>query len=582
MLYAVYEKCPVFGGKVESGQPRRDRRRCPACARPSWSRARTRRSTACMAASRSSPTAGGPPQSARKKLKVTWDEGPTADAEQRGFATRAPELAGQPPASRSRDDGDADAALAGAAKVVEAAYSYPFIAHAPLEPQNCTAQFKDGKLEIWAPTPEPADRARSSWPRRWASRRATSPSTCSRRRRLRPAADQRLHGRGRLDRQGSGACRSSCCGRAKTTCSTTSTARAASTTSGRGRRGGPAGRLARPLRHLRRRRAASRSTAGISPQRVPGRLRPNFGFHASLMPLGVPDGRAAGAGSNAFCFVFQSFIDELAHAAGKDPCVPARAARRGRRAARRPSADGFNAGAHAGRARAACAEKSGWGRQQMPRGVGMGVAFHFSHRGYFAEVARVRVDAAARDEGREGVGRGRRRQSRSSTRAPRSTRCRARHRRHGAADVQEITFDGGRTMQSNFHDYPLVRIAQAPPEIEVRLREVRQPADRLGEPALPPVSRRLQRALCGHRQALPLVTAGQAWILVGVSAATLRQFYRKAELGHPAGVTGYGGDEGRASADARPLRRRRDGRGRLVRRHAAASCARLGSRRLRA
>ncbi|MFV4677377.1 molybdopterin cofactor-binding domain-containing protein, partial [Mycobacterium tuberculosis] len=50
---------------------------------------------------------------------------------------------------------DADAALKSAAHVVEAAYSYPFVSHAPLEPQNCTARWDGDRLEIWASTQNP-------------------------------------------------------------------------------------------------------------------------------------------------------------------------------------------------------------------------------------------------------------------------------------------------------------------------------------------------------------------------------------------------------------------------------------------
>src|SRR6476620_9392698 len=95
-------------------------------------------------------------QSARKKLQVTWSEGRWATQSTAEHERRAKELAAQPPARTLRNDGDVEGALKGASKVVEAAYTFPHISHAPLEPQNCTARFQNGKLEMWSTSQTPA------------------------------------------------------------------------------------------------------------------------------------------------------------------------------------------------------------------------------------------------------------------------------------------------------------------------------------------------------------------------------------------------------------------------------------------
>lgn len=92
---------------------------------------------------------------ARKLLIAEWDNKGHDKHSDASFAAAAKAAFAGKPLTAVRTIGEPDGALAGAAKVLKAEYSYPFLAHATLEPQNCTALFNDDKLEIWAPSQMP-------------------------------------------------------------------------------------------------------------------------------------------------------------------------------------------------------------------------------------------------------------------------------------------------------------------------------------------------------------------------------------------------------------------------------------------
>jgi isoquinoline 1-oxidoreductase beta subunit len=512
MLYAAYQKCPAIGGKVVSANLD-EIKSMPGVVDAFLVKGNDNvrellDGVAVVGTSTHAVFA------AKRSLEVQWDEAEASKDSWSGLVASAEALRGTRGPEDILDKGDVDAAYTDPDNTtVEAFYEYPFVAHLCMEPMNCTAHYKKGtggardELELWIPTQGPGRafgvaqsmfgldqdqvmvhqmRLGGSFGRRVyteyicevieISKRVGAPVKLTWTREddirhdfFRVGGFQSV--KGSVDK---------------------------------------AGKLVAFEDHFMGMQTNGRPVSGsrFSNREFPLPNVANARATRTMFDIDTPCGPWRAPGSNTTSFVIQSFLDELAHAAGRDYLDFLLETMGEPRWLEEGNVRALNTGRAAGVIRLA-AEKAGWGRT-MPKGSGLGLAFHFSHAGHIAEVAEVSVDAnkkltvhkvtVAVDVG------------------PIINMSGATSQVEGAVIdglstmmAQKITFEDGRIEQSNLHDYEVLRLPNAP-EVESHFIQSDYAPTGLGEPALPPLAPAVGNAIfaaTGHRvRKMPLTEEG--------------------------------------------------------------------------
>jgi len=479
MLYAVFEKCPSFGGKVRSANV--DELRGLPGVTHAFVVEGGEALEGLLPGVAIVATSWWAAQSARQALRVDWEThhaDSSADYERR--AAELKELPGE----TLRADGNVEEALGSAEKIVEASYYYPFVSHANMEPQNCTALFHEsGRLELWAPSQNPKGgrqlvsetlgipeerihvnltRIGGGFGRRlrhdfmveaaWIAREVRRPVQLQWTREddmrhdfYRPAGWH--HFRAGIDADG---------------------------------------RMNAFDHHFVTfgRNGQTVSGAGLPANHYPAGLVPNFRLRQSLIETQVPTGPWRSPGHSAFCWAYQSFFDEVAVAAGRDQ-LEFRLDLLSRSFGEPP----LDLARTSGTLRVA-ADKAGWGRK-VAANRGLGMAFHFDHGGFVSHVAEVSAegDSVRVEKVWSGIDIG-----------PVINLSGARNQVEGcvvdalSTAQLEITFADGAAQQGNFDQYGLLRINQAP-EIECHFIQSDNPPSGLGEPPFAPATPAIANAI---------------------------------------------------------------------------------------
>jgi isoquinoline 1-oxidoreductase beta subunit len=425
----------------------------------------------------------------RAALDVEWDPGDGGAIDTTELARSYRALAAQPGGVKAKAAGDPAAAMKTAAKVVEAEYDLPYLAHAPMEPLNCTVRITADKCEIWTGTqlqtvdqgtaaqitglkPEQVE-IHTQFLGGGFGRRAT-PTSDFVREAVQVAKAASLPVKTvwtREDDIHGGYYRPQFFHKVKV---------------GLDAKGAPVAwqhtlvgqsfLIGTPFEGMVKNGVDPTACEGVFDSAYLGDV-PNHlvEHHAPKSPVTTLWWRSVGHSHSGF--VMETMIDELAKAAGQDPLAYRRA-----RLAKHPR--------HLGALELAVA-KAGWGTP-LPRGRFRGLAVHESFSSYVAQVAEVSVDAGkirvhrvvcAIDCGTAVNPAGVAAQLESAVVFGLS-----------AALYGEITFREGRVQQSNFHDYRPLRLFEMP-VVEVHIVPSTERPSGVGEPGVPPIAPAVANAL---------------------------------------------------------------------------------------
>ncbi len=446
---------------------------------------------------------------AKNALKIDWDLSNASTFNWEEFLERSKSAALKDGGTSLFSDGDVKTAFNSADKTVEHVYAYPFLAHAPLEPQNCTAKVDGDKVEIWAPTQMPTQavqmvaenfgfkpenivlnqtRCGGGFGRRLfndfvaeavaISQKAGVPVKVQWTREddmandyYRPGA---VHGcAAALDASGK----------------ITGWKVNFHTLSKDGETPG-------------------RSPNAYMDNEFPRHLVDHYSVNETVTKMAIPTGWWRAPISNGFAFVYGSFLHEIAHETGQDYVELVLSLYGDDQIIPGPQGSEINTARAKGVIREV-AKRSNWGKK-LPKGRAQGLAYYYSHSGYIGEVVELEVSAdkavkvhkvdVVADVGPIVNMSGAENQCAGSVIDGLSTMMNL-----------QVNIQNGQIIEGNFDTYPLMRMPSTP-EIDVHFIQSNNPPTGLGEPALPPLAPAVCNAIfsaTGERvRELPLSKSG--------------------------------------------------------------------------